>query len=104
MSEGDDLVSHVPATAPAHLDHVIRIGNAGLYEIIRPGHHIQMRVLKVVSNHVAQKRIAVAGASSIIRLQDYITFGRQYGHVILGTAEAELVGRLWTAVRLNNQR
>ena len=101
---GDDLVGHVSAAAPAHLDHVIGIGNSGLDQIIDTRQHIEMRVLKIVPDHVAQKRIAVAGASAIVGLQDGVALGGEHRHIILGSAEAELVGRLRTTVRLNGER
>ena len=64
-----DLVRHVAAGAPSHLHHAIRIGDAAADQLVDAGHHVEVRVLEVVADHVAQERVAVAGAAAIVRLQ-----------------------------------
>src|SRR6202041_2697970 len=59
---------------------------------------------EIMPHHVAQKCVAVTGAAAIVRLQNGIAFGSEYGHVILVAAEAEFIGCLRPAVGLNRER
>ena len=46
-----------------------RIGDAARDQVVDAGHHVEVRVLEVVADHVAQERVAVAGAAAVVRLQ-----------------------------------
>ena len=63
-----------------------------------------MRVLEVVPDHVAQEGVAVAGAAAVVRLQDRVAFRGEDLHVVAPASEAEFVGCLRAAVRLDGER
>jgi hypothetical protein len=59
----------VAAGAPSHFHHAIGIGDAAADQLVDAGHDVEVRVLEIVSDHVAQERVAIAGAAAVVRLQ-----------------------------------
>jgi hypothetical protein len=59
--------------------------------MIDAGHDIEMRVLVVVTDHIAQERIPVSSAAAIIRLQDHVALGCEHLHIVAPVAKAVFV-------------
>src|SRR5262245_31377935 len=94
------------ARAPAHHREPIGIDDATLNQCVDAGHHIEMHLPEIATHNVAEERIAVAGAPTVIRPEDNIAARRKHGDVVDDHTRtvAELVGLGGTTVQLNDQR